>query len=244
MNLLACILFAVGAAMQGNAPVRPHISGETEAKPHEMLIAGYNVQETAAKRLVAIATANRMPLGIVLNEHLCQARLTDLKGSVSVDQLAEIVSRNVPEYEAAIRQGVLLLSPRRPQGATQQLLALKLPEFHAGSDQTHTRAGASLHTFVRAQLVPGQGSLYEIMGTGEEPTIDAIHLQNVTVEDVLNYIATRSPGAVWIMTPIDQQWMSRANTVPFVVQGYTQKPSHIHYMDYCSSLGEHTQMEK
>ena len=244
MKSLVHILFAVAALMQSASSVRPHVSGETQAKPQRILITGYNVQEPAEERLIAVASANHIPLGIVLNAQLCQARLKDMKGSVSVDKLAEIVSRDVPGYQAAIRQGVLMFTPRTPQGATQELLSLVLPVFNTDAHDTHKSAGVALHTYVRAQLVPNEDSTYEILGSFDEPTIDPIHLKDVTVETVLNYIATRSPGAVWIMTPIDQQWMSRADTMSFNIQGYPSKPSSIRYMDYCSSLGEHTQMEK
>ncbi len=241
MKLFVCMLLAANVAGQSAPSGRPHVSGETKAEPHSIVTTGYSTQEVAAKRLIEIMTANRVPLGIVLNPELCKERLDDLKGSVSLERLAEIVSRDVPGYEAAINQGVLRLNPRTPPGPTEQLLSLKLPQYVTATHETHKSAGATLHSYVKAQLVPGQGSSYEILGSVEEPTIDQIRLQDVSVETALNYIATRSPGAVWIMTPIDQGWMSRANTMPFNIQGYTPKPSHIHYVDYCDSFSKNQQ---
>ena len=42
-------------------------------------------------------------------------------------------------------------------------------------------------------------------------------------ETALNYIATRAPGAVWIMTEVDAGWMKNPSTMPFHVEGYGVK---------------------
>ena len=182
---------------------------------------GWPSSDTLLTSLIEAAVNNKLPLGIVVEDQsLCRTNLLGGDTDTTVGSLVKEIERQVPAYDAEIRKGTLFIHPKTINASTLNALELVIPNF-ATEPSTVQAIGVSLWMYIRAALVPQQGSGFEGgMQRGAE-TLPGFEMTNATVQDILSRVVTSGQGGLWVMRRIPANWQSNPDSIPYQIFSYS-----------------------
>lgn len=181
----------------------------------------------ALSRLLAIGISNRLPFGIVIaDDKLCTSRLRDTRSEMTISDLMSDIDTQIVGYHAELRDGVIDIYPHEMTSSTKQFLDIEIPRFSSQAD-THRGLGVNLWMFIRAVLVPQEGTAF-VGGsdTGEE-MVPGFSISHATVRSLLNHISTTGHGAIWVLYSLPSDSRSYISKPPYKIYGYAADDKYI-----------------
>lgn len=155
--------------------------------------------------LIRVAQEFRIPMGIQwVNTPAARTKLALSWGDVTVREILETIAKTQPGYEVAVSNGVVQvfttnISPK------QNFLLLRVRSFEVHQEVVQM-AERELRSLVMLKVVPpkeGAGGVGRSLATNvDEPTID-VQLNDASVQDILDSLATVSTKKIWIVTFVD-----------------------------------------
>jgi len=171
--------------------------------------------------LVQLGWNNRMPLGIVIEgDGLCKAQVSDNKATISVDQLIRQITILDPNYVAEIEHNTLYVHPRVMSSSTVDALNIELSRFTTEASSAQD-IGISLWMYIRALLVPQEGSAFSGGTQHGSETLPPINVSNRSVHQILDFIVTMGQGGFWVMQEVPAQWQSNPKNIPYNIFSYS-----------------------
>lgn len=171
--------------------------------------------------LVEMGSKNQIPIGIVIEgDSLCTARPTSSDAPSTINDLMVEIKSQIPGYTAEIRDNTLFVHPKAMTAPTIDVLNLLIPSFRTDPENVHA-IQIALWMYIRAVLVPQQGSAFE----GEIPegaeVLPSIQMSNSTVEEILDRVVTVGQGGLWIMHKVPVTWSSNPTSIPYGLYSYS-----------------------
>lgn len=183
--------------------------------------------QVALSRLLAIAVNNRLPFGIVIaDDTLCTRRLRDTRPEITISDVISDIDTQIPGYSAELRDGVIDIYPHEMTSSTKHFLDIEIPRLSSQTD-IHRGLGVNLWMFIRAVLLPQEGTAF-VGGsdTGEE-TVPGFSISHATVRSLLNHISTTGHGAVWLLYSLPSDFRSYISKPPYKIYGYAGDDKYI-----------------
>lgn len=175
----------------------------------------------ALSALAEVGSKNRIPIGIVVEgRSLCTAHFTGSDETVTIGELVEELKSRIPDYTAEIKNNTLFIHPRAMTVPTIDALNLMIPRFTSQPGNIHALR-ISLWMFIRAVLVPQQGSAFEGEIPGGAEKLPPIQISNSTVEDILDRIVTAGQGGLWVLQEVPIGWQTNPNSIPYDLYSYS-----------------------
>jgi len=177
------------------------LQSELGAPVHDYSLTAHNF----AEGLIGVATQFHVPMGIEwLNTPAARTPLTlDLKDT-TLREILDAITRTQPGYEVRVGNGVVhVFSLNIP--SNQNFLHLKVKRFEAHHDVVDM-AERRLRNLVQSNVgrpqLGGGGRGGSLAANVGETTVD-LQLEGVTVETVLDSLATASTKKIWVVTFVD-----------------------------------------
>jgi hypothetical protein len=219
-------IFAVAIVLVLRCPTLSQIpSSESTARVTsvraETRVEGWPASDNLLNSLLRSGANNKLPLGIVVEgEALCVNRVKSIDADITVGSLANQIEQQVPDYAAEIRNGTLFVHPKAMSAGTISVLNLVIPRF-SGEPSSAQSMGVTLWMYIRAILVPNEGSAFEGGLQRGAETLPAFRMTNSTVQEILNRTVTAGQGGFWIMHKVPANWQSNPNSLPYQVLSYS-----------------------
>jgi hypothetical protein len=198
----------------------------------------WSPSQTALSYLVDIGIHNELPLGIVIEgDSLCTHQLVSTGLESTVIDVVSKIDMQIPGYTGEIQDGVLLVHPKVMQSGTLGALNLTIPQFST-SKSSPDRMGVSLWMYIRAILVPTEGSGF-VGGTRRATeSVPSFQVSNATVRTILNIVATKGQGGLWALHEVPSDWLKRPNTIPYEIYEYSDDRRYFDALN-CASTTSH-----
>jgi hypothetical protein len=155
--------------------------------------------------LIHVADEFRIPMGIEwVNTSQARTKIVFSWKKASIREILEGIAKTQPGYQVQVRDGVVrICSTKVP--ADQSFLHLPVKAFEANREVVQM-AARRLRELVKQTVVPpkqGPGGVgCSLVTNVGEPKID-VKLNDVSVEDVLDSLATASAKKIWVVTFAD-----------------------------------------
>src|SRR6185437_3112642 len=140
--------------------------------------------------LTDMGLQNRVPIGIVIQGNsICTGRPRNRGAIVTIRDIVKDLESQAPDYTAEIRDDTLFVHPKVMSASTEATLHLLISEFST-KPGTAYMDGIALWMYIRAKLVPEQGSAFEGQIPPTPDTLPPIRMTHATVEEILDRIVT------------------------------------------------------
>lgn len=200
----------------------------SDANPDTILVTHFTTPGSAFYMALSLASENRLPLGIVLNggseDPICQANIS-VPNEVTIKSFVTAVNNELPQYRASLVNGVLLILPLQMSRPTAELLNLRL-DFKSRS-MPHKLMVSGVWMFVRAILAPAQATVGGGMVSSAAENAPEIDLVGQSLENILNTIAQKGSGAVWIFRSSLVTRLDQSTPRPFEMYAYNGEKDRI-----------------
>jgi hypothetical protein len=184
-------------------------------------VEAWSASQAALSYLIEVGARNKLPLGIVIEGNsLCTNQLVTTGRESTVTDLVSKVDMQIPGYTGEIQDGVLFIHPRVMKSATLSTLNLIIPVF-ATSTSSFDQVGVRLWIYIRAILVPKEGSGFTGGVRSATDSVSPFEVSNATVRTILDMIATKGQGGLWAIHEVPPDWLERPSTIPFEIYGYS-----------------------
>lgn len=179
------------------------------------------ISDNALGALISIGWQNKMPLGIVIEgDTLCTHQITDDNSEFTVAELIRQIEVLVPGYTGQIRDGVLFVHPKAMASSTLSTLNLVVPRFSSPPASVQ-EVGVSLWMYIRALLVPHEGSAFVGGSQRSAESLPSFEVANATVQHILNLTISKQTGGLWTMRDIPVDWTANPKTIPYEILSYS-----------------------
>jgi hypothetical protein len=208
------VLVLQGTLVQTQSIVRP------SALTNSTVLKG-RVSDSALGVLISIGWQNKMPLGIVIEgDALCTHQITDSNSELTVAELIRQIEVLVPGYTGQIRDGVLFVHPKAMALSTLSALNLVVPRFTSPRASVQ-EVGVSLWMYIRALLVPQEGSAFVGGSQRNAEPLPSFEVSNATVQNILDLIISKQTGGLWTMRDVPVNWTASPKTIPYEILSYS-----------------------
>lgn len=183
-------------------------SAESDALESKLSAPVHDYSLTAnnfAEGLIRVATQFQIPMGIEwVNTPTARTQLTLDWKDVTLQEILDEITKTQPGYEVRVSNGVVhVCSMKIPPN--QNFLHLKIKLFEAHHDVVDM-AERRLRDLVQSNLVApksdGGGRGGSLAANVGETTVE-LQLRDVTVETILDSLATASTRKIWVVTFVD-----------------------------------------
>lgn len=179
--------------------------GPKNAHPSQKVFSLDLPNTTPLQALVSFSSQNRLPLGIVLSDQpsLC----TPQKRISFVNVTAENVLDGVlldSGYHWLMENGVFVVKPVPADAMIDRVLQLRYPRFQT-MDTTMQGLGVILSGYIQASLDPSQGFAGNILSSSESTRVKPFVLENLSVEQIANYIVSLDEKGAWVLSTEPQK---------------------------------------
>jgi len=179
------------------------------------------IHQNALDYLIDMGLRNNVSLGIVIEgDSLCAHRFKESNEESTLRNLIAQIEAQVPGYTGEVRSGSVFVHPKTMQPQTMAVLSLVVPEFSTQKSDPQ-QVGVSLWMYIRAVLVPNEGSAFVGGSRSHEEAIDPFEITNATVESILDLIMTKEKGGLWVMHQVPPDWLLNPKSVPYELYQYS-----------------------
>jgi len=222
--LNALLTIVVAALLPGYASFSTGAQ-RTHARPKPVtsntILEGWVASDNVLTSLVRVGFSNRVPLGIIIEgDSLCAYKAIGNNADTTVGNLIGQLGTQVPGYMGEVRNGTLFIHPTAMKENTLHALDLVIPHFTTGPTNAQAM-GVSLWMYIRAVLVPQEGSAF-VGGTQRDAeTLPSLEASRLTVHDILDRVITQGQGGLWIVHEVPADWQSHPKANPFDILSYS-----------------------
>ncbi len=160
---------------------------------------------TPLQALISFSAQNRFPLGVVLSDQpsLCvrQKKLSFV--NVTAEKLLDGLLSD-SGYHWLLENGVFVIKPAPSDETADHILQLRYPQFQT-MDTTMQGLGVILSGYIQSSLEPDKGYAGNILSSSESTRVKSFVLENVTVEQIANYIVSLDEKGAWILKTESQK---------------------------------------
>ena len=165
--------------------------------------AGFSIDyqnTTALQALIDFSVRNQIPIGIVLvsDSGLCAPRERLAMKNAPAEKIMDSLLVN-SGYAWSNNDGVFVIKPKVVPETSDRVLRLKYPRFKSTAT-TLQGLGIVLSGLIRSSLESG-GYATSILSSSDSTTVKPFTLENVTVEEIANYIVRLNGKGAWILEP-------------------------------------------
>ncbi len=150
--------------------------------------------------IVRLAADKRVPLGIIRlkSDALCRTPSTKSYKKAPVrDIFSDLLSGT--GWQSVYERGVVEIRPSVVPEPTRLLLSMRFADFYAAST-TVQGIGVILSGYITSRVRPGEGYAGNIIESPTAEHVSAFHLQNASVEEIMDYAASNGRKGLWIVS--------------------------------------------
>lgn len=207
---IVALIFGVSAALSAE-------TAKSQSGPELFSIEAHNT--TSLQALMDFSAQNHVPLGIVLADHpsLCIPQTKLVLKNVTLEKILDTLLLH-SGYTWSSRHGVYLIKPDLAAEQAGGILQLKYSRFES-METTMQGLGVVLSGYIQSRLEPDKGFAGNILSSTQSTTVKPFRLENVTVEQIANYIVSLDEKGVWILRTAPEG-QSPAEKVALKIYGY------------------------
>ena len=180
-------------------------------------------RKSALQHIAIVGSRNHLPLGIVIGDQtLCEKELTLSKPILTIGEFVSEFNSQFPRYKAVRVGDVLDVSPRLMPAENKKLLDLNIKRFIT-RDNTHQGMGVALWIAISSQLVPQETQTFVGGSSMTSEILPGIDASEEPVLQILNLIASKGQGGVWVMDALSRDWISKSDNLPYKIIGYSDQ---------------------
>lgn len=156
---------------------------------------------TSLQGLIGFSVQNRIAIGIVLTPKpgLCGTLKRLALTNVTVRRIMDGLL-NHSGYTWSYDNGVFVIRPRSIPASSEHILRLRYPVFKS-SETTFQGLGITLSGSILSTLEPDAGYAASVLSSSESRKVKPFTLENVTVEQIADYIVGLDGKGAWILAP-------------------------------------------
>jgi hypothetical protein len=192
------------------------------ARPYDTAIAHFESHgETSLEALLRLGMESKVALGIVRTDNrLCKNAEDVTVDNQPVLNTVNSLLKSINGYQAAVRDGVIIIEPGAAPLNSAQILNLLIERYIAPPGSTMQELGAYLWQSVYNLFHPTEGTMMEILSGTNPIPIPPFEMHNATVEQILNRIVNEGGGGVWVLPPIPDNYRDKRDLKVADVSSY------------------------